>query len=521
MNNSTRLMCLALLAGAVGMGSWLAVSYRHHGSTASRLGGGGGGGAANSETAAVTELTLYCAAGLRIPVDRVVGEYKRDHAIEVRLQYGGSGQLLANIELAKRGDLYLAADDSYVVLGRKNGLLTEAIPLATQRPVIVVAKGNPRKINGMEDLLTTEGRIALANPDQAAVGKVVRDLLTKSGQWEALAKKVAVFKPTVNDTANDLLIGSADAAIVWDTTAAMYPQLEVVHAALLDQAQQQVSICVLRASDQPTAALRFARYLAANDRGLKAFKDNGFVPVPGDVWEEEPTVTLYCGALNRIGVKDTIARFEQREGCRINTVYNGCGILVSQIKAGQVPDAYLACDTSFVPPVADLFLAPLTLTEVPIVIATPKGNPKNIKTVEDLTRAGLKIGLCHAEQSSVGALTKRMLTRAGLYEQVHANTRSETPTADTLVNQMQLGSLDAVVVSRANVAAVPDKVDFVPIPGFSAVQPYTISKQTPHAYLVTRLREALTSTSSRQTYEKCGFIWRVSENHDKQSNGQE
>ena len=503
MSSPARILSLVLLL-AIAAGAWLAFSSRRH-----------------AGTAASTELTLYCAAGIRTPVERVIGEYKKDHEGEIRAQYGGSGQLLASIELAQRGDLYLAADDSYVTLGRHKQLLAEVLPLATQRPVLLVAQGNPKRIHSIADLLTADARIVLANPDQAAVGKVVRDLLSASGQWDALAKKITVLKPTVNDTANDVLIGSADVAIVWDTTAALYPKLDAVHDPLLDKAQQQVSICVLRGSQSPTEALRFARYLAARDRGLKAFQENGFVPVIGDVWAEEPTVTLYCGALNRIGVKDTLARFQQREGCRINTVYNGCGILVAQMKAGQTPDAYLACDTSFVPPVADLFLEPMTISEVPIVIATPKGNPLGIKTLEDLTREGLKVGLCHAEQSSVGALTKRMLTKAGLYEKIHANTRSETPTADTLVNQLQLGSLDAVVVSRANVAAVPDKVDFFPIPDFSAVQPYTISKQTPHGQLVLRLRDALTSAESRQTYEKYGFIWRVSDNPETPKNGKE
>lgn len=468
--------------------------------------------------AAPAELSLFCAAGIRTPVERVAGEYKKEMDVDVRPQYGGSGQLLASIELAKKGDLYVAADDSYVALGKEKGLLAEVIPLATQHPVIVVAKDNPKKIKSLDDLLATDGRIALADPDQAAVGKVVRDLLTPKGQWDGLAKKAAVLKPTVNDIANDVVIGSADAAIVWNTTAAMYPKLEVVNDPLFEKADEQVSICVLTTSESPTEALRFARYLSAGDRGLKAFKDNGFVPAAGDTWEATPKITLYCGALNRVGVKDTIAKFQEREGCEINTVYNGCGILVAQMKAGQIPDAYLACDISFVPPVADLFVTPKTITEVPIVIAVPKGNPKNIKSVEDMTHEGLKIGLCHGELSSVGALTKAMLTKAGLYDKVHANTVTETPTADTLVNELQLGSLDAVIVSRANVMAVQDKLDFFPIPDFTAIQPFTVGKKSEHAQLAMRLRDALTSEDSRKIYEKSGFIWRADDKEAKSEN---
>jgi len=469
----------------------------------------------SSADSSARELMLYCAAGIRVPVEHAMTAYQQEVGMPVRVQYEGSGALLASIELGKHGDLYIPADDSYVTVARKKGLIAEVMPLATQSPVIVVAQGNPKHINNLDDLLATDGRIALANPDQAAIGKVVRDILTKSGQWDALSKKAAVFKPTVNDVANDVVIGSADATIVWDSTAVLYPKLQAVHVPTFDSAKQQVSVCVLNCTDKPTDALRFARYLSAIDRGLKEFKACGFVPANGDAWAVEPTITLFCGALNKIGVKDTLAKFQQREGCRITTVYNGCGILVASMKAGQTPDAYLACDTSFVPPVADLFSEPMTITEVPIVIATPKGNPKNIKMVEDLMRPDLKIGLCHPEQSSVGALTKQMLTKAGVYDKVHINVRLETPTADTLVNELEIGHLDAVVVSRANVAAVTDKVDFYPIPDFTAVQPYAIGKQTQHAQLAQRLRDALTSNDSRKIYEHYGFIWRVADNGGK------
>ncbi len=56
----------------------------------------------------------------------------------------------------------------------------------------------------------------------------------------------------------------------------------------------------------------------------------------------------------RPAIEQTIAEFERREGVKVTRVYNGCGILVAQMKAGEVPDAYFACDSEFMNQVNDI-----------------------------------------------------------------------------------------------------------------------------------------------------------------------
>ena len=464
------------------------------------------------ENSGKPELFLYCAAGIQPPVKQVVEEYQRAYGISVRVQYGGSGQLLSNIELTKHGDLYLAADTSYIATGRRKGLLAEAIPVAQVHPVIAVAPHNPKHIQGIADLLRADVRIALANPEQAAIGQVTKKLLEKTGQAEALIARATVLKPTVNDLANDVKIGSVDAAIVWDSTVKQYPGLEAVGVPLFDQAVSQITIAVIGGTTQPTAALRFARFLAADDRGQQAFRAAGYVCPEGDAWAETPEILFYSGAVNRVAIAETLRQFEQREGVRITTIYNGCGILVAQMKAAQQkPDAYLACDVSFVPPVAELFLPSVEISDTDIVIAVPRGNPKHILTLEDLGRPGLAIGLAHEQQSTLGALTRKLLDHAGIYTQVSANVRSQTPTADTLVAQAALGTLDAVVVYQANLSHSMDKLEAIPIAGAGAkaVQPFSIGKGSQYKQLVGRLLARIKSDESRRRYEALGFQWRA------------
>src|SRR6185295_18806017 len=122
-------------------------------------------------------LIVYCAAGLKPPIERAAREYEKLYGGSIQVQYGGSGTLLSNLRVSRRGDLFLAADQSYLDIARTNGLVDEIVPLAYLTPVLAVRKSNPKRLSSMQDLVTRNATLAFANPEAAAIGKVTRDLL--------------------------------------------------------------------------------------------------------------------------------------------------------------------------------------------------------------------------------------------------------------------------------------------------------------------------------------------------------
>src|SRR5262249_27487754 len=179
----------------------------------------------------------------------------------------------------------------------------------------------------------------------------------------AFSKCIVVNKPTVNDVAADVLLGAVDAGVVWDATVAQMDGLEAVPAPPFEQTQAVLSACVTRRCSQPSVALPFARYLAARDRGLQSFAAGGYGPVDGARWGDEPELRLLAGAMLKPAIDETVTAFEQREHVRVTRVYNGCGILVAQMRTNnKSPDAYFACDKEFMTQVHDLFLAPTTVS---------------------------------------------------------------------------------------------------------------------------------------------------------------
>ncbi|HIF01167.1 MAG TPA: molybdate ABC transporter substrate-binding protein [Planctomycetes bacterium] len=480
------------------------------------------------------KLIVHCAAGLRVPVEEIATAYEQQYGVTIELQYAGSNTLLNQLQVNKfaEGDLYLAADDFYTDKAVAEGLAAETIPIAHQRPVIAIRRDTDKSIKTIADLLQPGIAVAVGNPDQAAIGKTVRKQLEKiehegSNLWQQLEQRVTadgVFKPTVNEIANDVKIGAVDAAIVWDSTVAMPKYKEdliAVPVPELDVDPNLVSIAVLNSSTDPTAALKFARFLTARDQGLKTFKKYGTRPVEGDVWAEHPEVSFYCGAVNRRAVEQIIEDFQTREGVTVSTEYNGCGILTTQMKAIHnqstqlgFPDVYMACDRYYLENVKDWFQDDVDISDVELVLAVPKGSAA-VTALKDLVKPGIRVAIGQPEQCTIGALTRRMLENEGIYRELMAKQQTdgevvvEKISSALLVPDVIAGHVDAALVYITDVLPNTADIDIVRIKANQnvAVQPFSIARTSDHKYLARRLFRRM--AASADAFESAGFHFRL------------
>lgn len=444
-------------------------------------------------------LVVWCAAGIKGPMEELSLLYERAYGTRVTIRYGGTGTLIGGIEASHEGDLLIAADSSYLADLRKKKLAAESIPLAIMRPVLAVAKGNPKHIRGWTDLLErSDIKFGLCHPHTAAIGRTVHDIADRRGDWVALTNHSAVQKSTVTELSADLVAGALDAAFLWDQMAASVPGLEAIPCPELKSASATVPAIVLTSCGKPSSALHFARWLASPEHGAPVFRNHHFQAEGGDAWQESPEMTLFSGSVNRPAIERILENFCQREGARVKTVYNGCGVLCATMRAAEtnsasLPDAYYACDICFVPPVADHFSEAVRVTETDLVIAVPAGNPHGIRTLSDLAKPGLRLGVCDVKQSALGFLTERLLDRSALLAAVGERVVSRVPTGDLLVNQLRAGSLDAAIVYKSNLATLNGAV--IPImidhPAAKAVQPYAVGDKSRHRQLAARLLDAV------------------------------
>ena len=497
----------------------------------------------------VEVIQVLCAAGLRPAMEEVGRRYEEEYGVEVRFNSGGSNTLLSQIKINKfdESDLYLAADDFFTDQAVGEGLAAEVLPIAYMRPVIAVPKGNPQGIETIEDLLAEHIRISMGDPEQTAIGKAVKKRLSPAGDgeenlWqklEAHIRSTGVFKPTVNDSALDVKANqAADAAIVWDSTVAM-PQyrdhLTAIPVPELDGDPNLVSICVLNSSRNPTAALKFARYVSAVDRGLQVFEEFGTRPVAGDVWEERPEISFFCGAVNRRAVESIVDEFEKREGVQVNDKYLGCGTLTGNMEliADQrtdlgFPDIYMACDVYYLENVKQWFQEAELISETEIVMAVPKGSDK-VQSLADLIAPGVRVAIGEPKQCTIGALTRRLLVDEGLYDQLkhkqrdHSEVVVEFDSSANLVPQVvRIGNespADVALAYITDVQANADRVDVIHIdsPLNKAIQPLAIAKSSFHKHLARRLFKKI--VNSPEAFEEAGFHFRLDDSATDESTG--
>lgn len=453
-------------------------------------------------------LVVFCGIDFKKPLEAIAKEYQKTYGVPVEIKSGASQALLANLAVSPRGDLFLPKDESFLHQARKKRLVLEIIPLGELRAVMAVKKGNPKGIESLDGLLRADVKAAQADPDRTELGRVTREALKQAGKWESLRARNFLLNPNVNGVANDLVVGAIDAGFIWDSMLPNYPELESVPLTPLAQAHGSLAVGVLRKCQQPAEALRFARYLGANDKGLQEFARQNLLPIHGDQWAETPELVFYCGAMNRVAMEKTIKAFAEREGVRVTRIYNESTNLVAQMKTGRPPDAYLTGDQSFLAPVADLFQKPPSIiSECDLVLLVRKGNPKQIRSLADLAKPGVRLGLAPPEQSTLGAFTRRLLEQENLLGAVTSNVVGQTPMADTLVSQTRSGTLDAALVFNSHALKFRDQLEFVKLTGSNtvAVQTLSASKNTKYKHLINRLVESLGSPEARTQYEAAGF----------------
>jgi molybdate transport system substrate-binding protein len=484
------------------------------------------------------KLVMLCAAGIRVPVEKLVEEYEKEYGVHVELQFGGSNSLFNGLQLNEHSDadLFLAGDDFYTQKAVKAGLAKEQLPIAYMRPVIAVPKDSKLEITSIRDLIKDDIRVVMGNPDQAAVGKAVRGRLQKIGYgdddkknlWNVFEEHVTkngVFKPTVTDIAMDIKIGTVDAGIIWDTTVAMPKyrnELRAINVPELSGDPNLVTVCVVAKSKRATSALRFARFMTSSDRGLPVFKKFGFEPIDGDQWVKTPKITFFCGAVNRRAIEEVVEEFALREGVDVDTSYDGCGILTGRMKVvdGQktdqgFPDVFMACDRYYLESVQEWFAKGVDVSDAEIVIAVPKGSDK-VKSLQDLIKPGIRVAIGEPDQCTIGVLTKNMLAKQGnLYEKLKAKQKLdgelvvEKSSSAHLLPDVVSGNVDAAIAYITDTIANQQDVDVIKIDSKDnlAIQPFSVANTSNHKHLAQRLFDRI--ADSKAEFEKAGFNFRL------------
>ena len=178
-------------------------------------------------------------------------------------------------------DVYFACDRVY--MDNVNDWYLASENVSETDMVILVPKGNPRKVRGLADLGAAGMRLGVADPVKSALGRLTVDLLKKSGLYEEVYSKVETKAGTADFLVNQIVVSegkSLDAVIVYlANTAKVQDKVAIVkidHPAAL--AKQPIAIS--RISERSQLARRFLDKILS-PASQERFEKVGFRWQPG------------------------------------------------------------------------------------------------------------------------------------------------------------------------------------------------------------------------------------------------
>lgn len=230
-------------------------------------------------TAAAEPLLLYSGAGLRQPVEKLVQLFQDKTGVQVRIDFAGSGQLMARYLASGRGDVFLPGSHFYVNKLKDKGEIVWSRKVVLHVPVIGFPLTGRIKISSFDDLTKSGVKVGLGDPKAMALGRTAEDILAASGQGEAVLKNTVVRAATVKQLVLYLLKNDVDAAIV--ARADVVQKKDKLGMVEIDPAWYKPEIVtagVLKATNQAEAAQKLAEFLSS-PLGVEVFAEYGFLPV--------------------------------------------------------------------------------------------------------------------------------------------------------------------------------------------------------------------------------------------------
>jgi len=192
-------------------------------------------------------ITIGAAADLKFALDQIVADFQKPHPnVTVKVSYGSSGNLFAQIENGAPFDMFLSADIDFPrkLIEQRKADADSLFSYAIGRVVLWVPNGSSIDVGklGMSALLDPSIRkIAIANPDHAPYGRAAVAAMKKLGVYDKVAHKL-VLGENIAQAAQFAQSKSADIGLIalslalspkmsseghyWEVPLDAYPRLE-------------------------------------------------------------------------------------------------------------------------------------------------------------------------------------------------------------------------------------------------------------------------------------------------------
>jgi molybdate transport system substrate-binding protein len=236
-----------------------------------------------------TTLHVFAAASLVDAFDAIARAFeKSDPDVRVRIEYGGTQQLAAQIEHGALADVFASADERWMGSLVAHELVAgEPVVFAGNTLVFITPKSNPGRIGGIKDA-ARYGVKVIVGAESVPVGAYTRLALARLSQDPAFGedfgrrvqKNVVSQEENVRALVSKLALGEADAGFAYrsDVTHATARHVDAIDLPASARIVARYPIAAI-AGRQTALAKRFIDFVRS-PAGQELLAREKFLPAP-------------------------------------------------------------------------------------------------------------------------------------------------------------------------------------------------------------------------------------------------
>ena len=181
---------------------------------------------------------------------------------------------------------------------------------------------------------------------------------------------------------------------------------------------------------------------------------------------ESTELVVLCGSSFVPPTEHLYAEFAAKTGIKVVSTAAGSEDFLPLVKTGQKGDILVTHD-----PYLDYVRDANALADyvqvgfVAPVLVVQKGNPKGIKSIEDLALPGLKVALSNPQYSTCGEMVFALLDKKGIKDDVLKNVENRlTKGHSNIGNFLKTQAVDAGIMWNGVAHTFRDSLEIVPTP---------------------------------------------------------
>ncbi len=234
------------------------------------------------------------------------------------------------------------------------------------------------------------------------------------------------------------------------------------------------------------------------------------------------TLLVFAGAASKPPTEEVARTFGQKAKVQVRLTFGGSGFVLSQMMLARMGDVYFPGSSDFMEKAKrEKLVFPETeriITYLVPAINVQKGNPRNIHSLRDLLKPGLRLAIADPEGVCVGTYAVEVVEknlRGDERERFRKNLVTTVESCEKTANIISLKGVDAVLGWRVFQHWDPERIETIllkpeEIPRIGYI-PAAVSAFTKNRGLAEHFLRFLAQTEAQEIFRKNGYLMNVGE----------